>query len=78
MLMIFLSSVIHKTKKLKAYLAPHGAVEVDSNKWLGRTINHDFIEFTSTTLSQAAPVPWLLASNLPYLSSQLTNTALVS
>ena len=25
--------------KLKAYLAPHGAVEVDSNKWLGLNIN---------------------------------------
>ena len=29
--------------KLKVYLAPHGAVEVDSNKWLGLTINHDVI-----------------------------------
>jgi hypothetical protein len=29
--------------KLKAFLAPHGAVEVDSNKWLGLTINHDVL-----------------------------------
>jgi hypothetical protein len=32
--------------KLKAYLAPHGAVEVDSNKWLGLTINHDVLAGT--------------------------------
>jgi hypothetical protein len=27
--------------KLKTHLAPHGAVEVDSNRWRGLTINHD-------------------------------------
>ena len=32
--------------KLEAYLAPHGAVEVDSNKWLGLTINHDVLAGT--------------------------------
>ena len=32
--------------KLKVYLAPHGAVEVDPNKWLGLTINHDVIAGT--------------------------------
>ena len=28
---------------LVTFLAPHGAVEVDSNKWLGLTINHDVL-----------------------------------
>ncbi len=32
--------------KLKAYLAPNGAVEVDSNKRLGLTINHDVLAGT--------------------------------
>jgi len=32
--------------KLKAYLAHHGAVEVDSSKWLGLTINHDVLAGT--------------------------------
>ena len=30
----------------QAYLASHGAVEVDSNKWLGLTINHDVLADT--------------------------------
>ena len=32
--------------KLKAYLAPHGAAEVNSNQWLGLTINHNLDDGT--------------------------------
>lgn len=38
----------------------------------------NYIAFVNTSLGQASPVPWLLSTNLPYLSSHLTNTILNS
>ena len=42
----FISDSQVEVDKLKAYLASHGAVEVDSNKWLSLTFNHDVLAGT--------------------------------
>lgn len=52
-----------------------GALTADKNAI--SVANNNYTKFTST-LSQAAPVPWLSELNLPYLSSQLTSSSLTT